>query len=250
MTSDGRAPEEGFAADHRDGDPHLPVLVRDLMSAPAVTVEATALVKDIAQIMLDRDIRCVPVVTGGHVVGVVSEADLICREGCSSIRSHYLADLMNAAAVEHRHHWRARTKGLTAREVMTPEAVTCAPDETVAVATRRLLDHELRVLPVIEDGRLVGVLSGHDILRLFDRPDREVRERVTAVLADPRWAPEGHHVGVRVSHGVVILTGWVQYVSEIESVAASLQGLPGVVQVINRVRAKHAGAKPAAPVSP
>jgi CBS domain-containing protein len=249
MTNDIRPPTAPVVVDRNDTDPHLPVLVRNLMSAPVVTVTPTAMVKDIAQILLDRDIRSVPVVAGDQVVGVVSEADLICREGCPSIRSHYFADLMNAAAIEHRHHWRARTKGLTAREIMTRDVITCTPDETVAVATRRMLDHELRILPVIEDGRLVGVLSRHDILRLFDRPDREVRERVDALLADPLWAPEEHHVRARVTHGVVTLTGWVQYSNEIEAVAAAIRGLPGVVQVINRVSAKRGGSRGVLPVA-
>ena len=56
-------------------DPHLPVLVRDLMTANPVTVEPTATVKDIAEIMLDRDIRCVPVVDVGDVlIGVAQRS--------------------------------------------------------------------------------------------------------------------------------------------------------------------------------
>jgi CBS domain-containing protein len=245
MTNTGRLPRVGLAVNGSQADPHFPVLVRDIMSAPAVAVKPTMMVKDVAKLLLDRNIRTMPVVTDGQVVGVVSEADLICRAGGPPVRSRRLADILNAAAIEHRHHWQARTKGLTAGEIMTSEAITCDPDETVAAATRRMLDHDLRILPVTENGHLVGVLSRHDILRLFDRPDREVRARVTALLANPAWAPEEHHVRARVAHGVVTLTGWVQYAGEIETVAASIRGLPGVVQVINRVSAKHAGARPA-----
>lgn len=231
--------------DSRGKNPHLPVLVRDLMTATAVTVEPTATVKDIAEVLLDRDIRCVPVVdVGNHLVGVVSEADLICREGCPSIRSHNLSDLVESIAVEHRHHGE-RAEGLTAGEIMTENVITCRPDEPVAIVTRRMLRHELRTLPVTQDGRLMGVLSRHDVLRLFDRPDPEVRERVADLLADPLWSPDDHHVQARVMDGVVTLTGTVHYATEVDAVGSAVGQLPGVIEVVNRVSAEQPGAKPA-----
>jgi predicted transcriptional regulator len=106
-------------------DPHLPVLVRDVMTAEPVTVEPTATVKDVAEIMLTRDICSVPVVDVGDVlIGMVSESDLICREGCPSPRSHHLSDFVDSIMVEHRHHWQERAKGLTAGEFMTARVVS------------------------------------------------------------------------------------------------------------------------------
>lgn len=72
--------------------PSHPRVVRDLMTSNPVTVEPGATVKDIAHIMLEHDVRCVPVIDiGEQLVGVVSEADLLCREGYPTVRNHHLA---------------------------------------------------------------------------------------------------------------------------------------------------------------
>ena len=227
-------------------DPHLPVLVRDVMTAEPVTVEPTATVKDVAEIMLTRDIRSVPVVDVGDVfIGMVSESDLICREGCPTPRSHHLSDFVDSIVVEHRHHWQERAKGLTAGEFMTAQAVSCAPDEPIAIVARRILRGNIRTLPVLADGRLVGVLSRHDLLRLFDRPDPEIRERVAAVLGSPLWSPEDHHVEAIVADGVVTLTGSVHYENEASALEGVVRQVPGVIEVINKVTANRPGSKPA-----
>src|SRR5262249_13799401 len=184
--------------------PSRPVEVRDLMTSTPVTVEPTATIKDIAHVLLKHDVSCVPVAdVGEQLAGVVSEADLVCREGYPTVRSHHLAGMIDEAIADRRHHWRARAEGLTAQEIMSTDLVTCAPTETVGIVVRRMLRHGLRALPVVEDRHLVGVLSRHDILGLFDRPDGEVLAGVTELLADPLWAPDGHAVEVEVLDGVV-----------------------------------------------
>jgi CBS domain-containing protein len=214
----------------------LPVLVRDVMTSNPVTVEPTATVKDIAHVLLERDIRCVPVVDiGDQLVGVVSEADLVCREGYPTVRSHHLAAMIDEAVAEHRHHWKARAGGLTAEELMTTDVVSCAPTEPVGIVVRRMIRHGVRTLPVLKDGRLVGVLSRHDILPLFDRPDVEIRAHVTELLASPLWAPEDHAVKAEVLDGVVILTGTVLHPTDQRVVRSVVGQVPGVIEVVDRL---------------
>jgi CBS domain-containing protein len=216
-----------------------------MCSAP-ITVEPTATVKDIAHVLLQHDIRCVFIVDIGDVlVGVVSEADLVCREGYPTVRSHHLAALIDEAVAEHRHHWTARAEGLTAGEIMTTDVITCLPTEPVAVVVRRMLRHNVRTLPVIDDGHLVGVLSRHDILPLFDRPDTDVRASITDLLADPLWAPEGHAVKAEVLDGVVILTGSVRHPSDEAVVRDLVRQVPGVIEVVDRLTSREAEPKPA-----
>jgi CBS domain-containing protein len=225
---------------------NLPVLVRDVMTSDPVTVEPTATVKDIAHVLLERNIRCVPVVDiGDQLVGIVSEADLVCREGYPTVRSHHLAAMINEAVAEHRHHWKARAEGLTAEELMTTDVLTCAPAEPVAIVVRRMIRHDVRTLPVLKDGRLVGVLSRHDILSLFDRPDAEIRAEMTALLASPLWMPEGHAVQAEVLDGVVILTGSVLHPSDQRVVSSVVGQLPGVIEVVDRLTWREPEPKPA-----
>jgi CBS domain-containing protein len=224
--------------------PFLPVLVRDVMTPDPVTVEPAATVKDIAHVLLDRDIRCVPVVDVGDIlIGVVSESDLICRGGYPTARSHHLADFVDGLA-EHRHHWSSRAEGLTAGEIMTSDFVTCRPDEPVAIVTRRMLRMGVRTLPVVDDDRLVGVVSRHDLLRLFDRPDAEIRDRIEQLLADPLWAPDEHAAEFSVRDGVVILSGSVRRQSDVSVLAAAVRQVPGVIEVVNRLSARGPNSKP------
>lgn len=218
---------------------HLPVRVEDLMNPRPITVEPTATVKEIAEAMLKHDIRSVPVVDiGERLVGVVAEADLVCREGYPTVRHHSLGAYVDEALAEHRHHWVERAEGLTAEEIMTREVVTCEPPEPVGVVTRRMLVHNVRTLPVVEDGRLVGILSRHDLLQLFCRPDPEIRARVAELLASPLWAP-GHTVEAEVRDGVVILTGTVRRGADGPVVSSIVGHIPGVIDVINRIQVEE-----------
>jgi CBS domain-containing protein len=229
----------------RPRSPSLPLLVRDVMTSTPITVEPTATVKDIAHVLVERDIRCVPVVDiGDQLVGVVSEADLVCREGYPTARSHHLAGLVDEAVAQHRHHCTARAEGLTAEELMTTDVVTCGPQEVIAVVVRRMLRHDVRTLPVTEGGRLVGVLSRHDLLPLFDQPDPEIRARITELLANPLWAPEGHAVRAHVLDGVVTLTGSVRHPSDQQLVCSLIRQLPGVIGVADRLKWREPEPKP------
>ncbi|HET6966601.1 MAG TPA: CBS domain-containing protein [Acidimicrobiales bacterium] len=219
--------------------PFHPVLVRDVMTSPAVTVEPAATVKDIAEILVAHDFHSVPVVDlGDQLVGIVSEADLISREGYPT-KYRRLAELVEQARVEHRHHWGARALGVTASEIMTREVITCRPAESVAVIARRMLSREVPALPVVEDGHVVGIVSRHDLLTLLDRPDPEIREKVEQLLADPLLAPEQHTVTAEVRDGVVVLTGSVLYPSDVPVLAALVSQLPGVTSITNLVKARE-----------
>ncbi len=230
---------------------HLPVRavvgvrVRDLMSTDPISVEPTATVKDIAQILLDHDIRSVPVVDiGDQLIGMVGEADLVCREGFPNVRSHSLAGWVESAIAEHHHHWTERTQGLTAGEIMTTDLVTCEPDDFVSVVARRMVLRGVRSVPVIEGGRLVGILSRHDVLRLFNRPDSEVRRNVAAYLASPVWAPENHTIEPEVRDGVVVLRGSVCFPSDARFVCSVLGHIPGVTEVVNHLTVKYTEPRP------
>jgi CBS domain-containing protein len=221
------------------GVPFLPLLVRDVMTSPAVTVEPAATVRDIADILLTRDIHSVPVVDiGEQLVGIVSEADLISREGYPS-KYRRLAEMVGGAREEHRHHWGLRAQGVTASEIMTKDVVLCHPTEPVAVVARRMLSREVPALPVVDGGRVIGVISRHDLVALLDRPDPEIRGRVEQVLGDPLWAPEQHDVKAQVRDGVVVLTGTVRLPSDGAVVESTIAQIPGVTSVTNLLTARE-----------
>jgi CBS-domain-containing membrane protein len=212
----------------------LPVRAADLMTADPVVVDPTATVRDIAQTMLRHDIRMVPVVDiGDQIVGVVSEADLLCRAGYPTVRHHSLAAFIDGLRLDETQLWAARREGLTAEEIMTTAVVTCDSDEPVGVVARRMLDRDVRTLPVLDRGRLVGMLSRHDVLRTFVRPDAEIRSRVARLLNGPVGAPGA--VTAEVRDGVVVLTGSVAEPLEASIVCSIVRQIPGVLEVVDRI---------------
>lgn len=183
--------------------------VRDVMTRCPVSVPADAPFPTVAAVLARNLISAVPVVDRhGHPVGVVSEADLI---GATSERA-----------------------GLTARDLMTSPVRTVAEDATLLTASRLLVDSGVRRLFVTEHGRLVGVLSRHDLLKTYLVDDEVIREQVQrallTVLPDQR-SP----LSVTVRDGVVLLLGRVEWRSSRAAVDERVRAVPGVVEVLDRL---------------
>jgi len=132
------------------------MLVRDLMQREVVTLklnDSLGLADDIME--LGR-IRHMPVLLTGIVVGIVSQRDLY-RAAVSSV-----LQLQRSAERE----WLA---SVPVRNVMSPNVITVAPDETIHVAVELMLGHRIGCLPVVEHGKLVGLISETDCLRHLAR---------------------------------------------------------------------------------
>ena len=155
--------------------------VRDVMTADPVTVTPAAPIKDLADILVKQRIGALPVLTpDGRPVGLVTEADLLRKE-----------QLRRDPDGQHSMHltYRARrdiATAETAGELMTRQPATVRADATVAEAARLMGRHQVRCLLVVDEGgKLLGVVSAQDLLRVFRRPAGEFRtEIIDDVLAD------------------------------------------------------------------
>jgi CBS domain-containing protein len=123
---------------------------------------------------------------------------------------------------------------------MTTAVVTATPDEPVRAAAQRMLDRHVKRLPVLDGGKLVGIVSRRDLLRSFHRPDEEIVAEISAKLGSVRYAPEEHGVTATVEDGVVTLEGWVRTDGEVPVVEGLARDVAGVVQVVNRVTFREA----------
>jgi len=142
--------------------------VRDVMSSPAVTIGPDATSEEIIQCLLAHNISGVPVVDeDGRVLGVVSESDLVLSVAYGTRDRRALA-LVAEIIQGHPAPWVDLLTAHRARDLMTRDVVVVGPDDDVADAARRMLRRRCRRLPVVCDGRIVGVVSRHDILRNFD----------------------------------------------------------------------------------
>jgi CBS domain-containing protein len=202
--------------------------VADVMTTSVVTVDRLTPYKDIVRLLTEHRISGVPVLSmGRHVVGVVTEADLLTEEDKTA------RDRMASPG----RFWRRppRRWALTAGELMTSPAVTIHPDATIPRAARTMNAHHIRRLPVIdEDGRLLGVVSRRDLLGVFLRPDGDIAREVRQVF-DEALHDDPASVTTTVKNGVVVLTGHLEADPSLVAVAIRLAwGVDGVVDVVDR----------------
>jgi CBS-domain-containing membrane protein len=207
--------------------------VASVMTHDVVAVTEEARFVDIVRLMARHEVSALPVLdAAGLVVGIVSEADLLRKEEFQEEEQE------GGHWFERRRHRVARAKaaGRTAAELMTAPAVTIDPEATVPLAAKLLARHGIKRLPVVdEQGKLVGIVSRADLLRMFLRDDEEIRDEVSEeVLLHGLWI-DPRTVVVIVRDGIVTLEGQLERKSLIEMAVHLTRMVPGVVDVISRL---------------
>ncbi|MDF2734524.1 MAG: hypothetical protein K0S97_1147 [Chloroflexota bacterium] len=205
--------------------------VRDVMARQVVTVDPETALKDVAGLLVDRRISGVPVLdAGGAVVGVVSETDLLIKEqGAESIRHRRMARFFGDSSESRRQL--AKLTAVTAGEAMTAPAVTIGSYRRVAEAAALMVARKVNRLPVVDDGRLVGIVTRADLVRVFVRSDAELAQTIRdEVLLHILWLDPALF-RVAVSDGVATITGRVQRRSTAEMIAPTVSMVPGIVDV-------------------
>ena len=147
--------------------------VREIMTADVLTVAPDTTVDVIAGLMGARGISGVPVVEAGRVVGIVTELDLILRNTRFEPPAFFQL-LDGRIPLETPAHFRKRLQhmfGTHARDVMTEEAVTVGPDDDLEHLADLMVKRRLNPIPVVEQGRLVGIVSRADLVRMMARAD-------------------------------------------------------------------------------
>jgi CBS domain-containing protein len=206
--------------------------VAEFMTTDVVTVREQTGYKEIVETMAVLGISAVPVVDGeGRVVGVVSEADLL-------LKIEYAGLQPELSVLRRRRTRTALTKanGDLARDIMTAPATVVAPDESIAVAAKRMDTEKVKRLPVVDrDGRLVGIVSRSDLLRPFLRADDDIREEIRdEVLLATMWL-DPRDFTVTVDQGIVTMHGTVERKSVVPILVGLVRSVAGVVDVIDRL---------------
>lgn len=213
--------------------------VRDVMTTTVVTATPDTSFPDLVDRLLHYGISGLPVVDDhGHLVGIVTEADLVSKEAYGGRRRRtleLLADLVAGGETR----WAIKGKGRTAAQIMTRQVETARPSEDIRSAARRLVEHHLKRLPVVDDGTLVGIVSRTDLLRMLHRSDEDLAHDVANMLADPLRAPERHAIEALVAEGIVTLRGTVLFPMDLPVLDAMVWQIPGVVDVRNEATGRE-----------
>lgn len=197
-----------------------------------VSVRADASYKQIAALMAQHRISGLPVLDAeGQVIGVVSEADLLAKQSVMEPRQMPLI-----AGRKERLASAAKGEATTADRLMTAPPVTVGLNEDVVHAARLMEKHHVKRLPVTDDrGRLAGIVSRRDILRLFLQSDADICEEVTEdVILGALWV-DPTELAVEVTDGVVHLHGEVETRSLAELIGRLARRTDGVVDVDNHL---------------
>lgn len=144
-------------------------LAREIMSPDPLTVKPDTPVKDMAQIMVERRIRCLPVVDeNGKVIGVVDEEDLVHQDAKIHFPTfiHFLESYIMLPSSLNRFEKELRQAvGSIAHDVMEKDLHTVSPLDNVEGVATLMVDKDLEYVLVIEDGELLGVITRADILK-------------------------------------------------------------------------------------
>lgn len=142
--------------------------VRDIMTLDAVTVKAGTSVGRIAQLMDGNAISGVPVVDeASRVIGIVTDFDLVVRNTPIDPPA-FLPLLEGRIPLETQDHFERRIRhmvGTEARDVMTEDVLTIGADEDVEALAKLMVKNGVNLVPVVEGGRLAGVVSRADVIR-------------------------------------------------------------------------------------
>jgi CBS domain-containing protein len=205
--------------------------VRDVMSRSVISVHRGTPLKDVAGLLIDHRVSGVPVVDpDGAVLGVVSEADLLIKEqGAEAIRHRRLARFVGESR-ESRVQL-AKLAALTAGEAMTSPAVTIGSGSRISEAAALMTARKVNRLPVVDDGRLVGIVTRADLVRAYVRSDDELSGTIREeVLLHILWLDPAEF-SVVVSDGVASISGHVQRRSTAEMIGSTVSMVPGIIDV-------------------
>jgi CBS domain-containing protein len=206
-------------------------LVKDLMTTPVVTVGPETPFKEIVVRLAEHRVSAVPVVDNDQrVLGVVSEADLLLKEEYPEPEQDIPLWWTKRTRLN-----RAKAAASMARDLMTVAVVAIAPEATAAEAARRMHTAGVKRLPVVEGGRLVGIVSRADLLKVFGRSDAAIRREIIedVIVGEFMMAPSRFFL--HVTDGVVVLQGRVERRSLLPYLVRAVQGVEGVVRVENRL---------------
>jgi len=216
---------------------------REIMTPDVCTVGPDATVEAIAAMMVDRGISAVPVVDPkAGVIGMVSEGDLLRRRELGTDKR--------------RHGWRrwltdpdtlardyARSRAMKARDIMTAPVVSVDSKATAAEIADLLERYDVKRVPVIDHGKLVGIVSRANLVRALARsmhgadrhPDDEtIRDAMFQRLRAQPWTG-GATIGVEVTKRTVKLTGMAASEDQHQAIRVMAESIPGVAGVVDEL---------------
>ncbi|TVP48922.1 MAG: CBS domain-containing protein [Halomonas sp.] len=215
----------------------------DIMTPKVVSVGLDAEVREIAQLLLDHRISAVPVVDDQRkVVGIVSEGDLMRRVKNEEHNGHSWWLSLFTGGKDAGDY--VKSHGRKASEVMTPNPLTVEENTPLHTIARLLEKHHIKRVPVLREGKLVGIVSRANLLQGIANAavaptqspadDRQIREAILKEVEHNAGVPT-ESISLIVDGGAVEIWGLVESPEQKQAVTVAAENVPGVSKVENHL---------------
>lgn len=216
---------------------------QDIMTRDVATVSPDTPVRDIAALMMEKHISGAPVLTDGRIVGMISESDLLHRAEVGTERKHkwwfrIFAD-SDALAREY-----AKAHGLRAHDIMSRYVVSVRDDAELRDVADILDSRRIKRVPVVREGRLVGIITRGDLVRALSqvqisKADRKIDNAALHKALHDRirtqsWLNDTY-INLTVNDGVVELWGLVVSTDQHRALLALVEETDGVRRVEDKL---------------
>jgi len=219
--------------------------VSEIMTRRVISLAPEATVRDAVSLMLARRISGLPVIDAqGVLAGIVSEGDFLRRPetGTERRRSRWLDALFGPADGARRY---VHAHGTRVGDVMTRKVVTVGEHDSLDEVVHLMEVHRIKRLPVLRDGKVVGIVSRANLMRALASVHRAaghgsadeaaVRDRILAEIEQQGWAA-GADVDVVVRAGVADLWGTIVDPEQRAALKVLVANVPGVKTVVDHLR--------------
>jgi CBS domain-containing protein len=211
----------------------------DVMTRRVVSVDPNASILEAVRLMLQNQISGLPVIDAkGALVGILTEGDFLRRAelGTAQHGPRWLEFLLGPGRLANEY---VRASGRKVSEIMTTELKTIAADTALDEVVRLMEQNHIKRLPVMHEGKVVGIISRANLLHalasiateMAQRPvgnDETIRDRLLTELEGQPWAPR---INVIVRDGIVELWGTITDERERQAFMVAAENVPGVKQV-------------------
>lgn len=217
--------------------------VKDVMTPNVISVQSGDSILKAARLMLQNRISGLPVLDkNGQLVGVVTEGDFLRRGelGTQRRRPRWIEFIIGPGRLADEY---VHTAGRKVEEVMTPDPITVGENDSLQAVVELMEKRRIKRLPVMQDGRLVGIVSRANLMHALasvardyeevpgsstSGPDWAIRGEILAALGKQHWVPD---INVIVRNGVVELWGVITDYRERQALVVAAENIAGVKQV-------------------
>lgn len=217
----------------------------EVMTKAVVTVHPDTCVKEVASLMTTHHVGGLPVIDdAGKLVGIVSETDLLHRAelGTERQRKWWLKAFTNADTLARDY---AQSHAAKVSDIMTRDVVTVTPDVRLADLADLLEKRKLKRVPVVADGKLVGMITRSDLVRALVKQTSRAQPPATVAtdlakairekMSRERWL-DSSLMSVTATGGEVELAGLAASEEQRRAVKVLAEATPGVTYVIDRLQ--------------